>query len=103
MPMLSGFTFYFVVWHSLLSLNNIVSYLRKNNTYSFAIILKQILFYSALALSGIALFGSTSLLLLNNNSVAGYLFLGLAVLTAPHMQVMHDMYISMRTNKNLIT
>ena len=103
MPMLSGFTFYFVVWHSLLSLSNIVSYLRKNNTYSFATILKQILFYSALALSGIALFGSSSLIFLNNNSVAGYLFLGLAVLTAPHMQVMHDMYISMRTHKNLIT
>ncbi len=102
MPMLSGFTFYFVVWHSLLSLNNIVSYLRKNNTYSYATIVKQILFYSALALSGIALFGSTGFIFLNNNSVAGYLFLGLAVLTAPHMQVMHDMYISMRANKNFI-
>ena len=102
MPMLSGFTFYFVVWHSFLSLNNIVSYLRKNNTYSSATIVKQILFYSALALSGIALFGSTGFIFLNNNSIAGYLFLGLAVLTAPHMQVMHEMYISMRANKNFI-
>ena len=32
LPMLLGFTFYFVVWHSVLSLNNIVTYLRKKNT-----------------------------------------------------------------------
>ena len=99
LPMLLGFTFYFVVWHSVISLNNIVLYLRNNNTYSFNIISKQILLYSVLAISGIAMFGLTGFLLISNNAIAGYLFLGLAVLTAPHMQIMHDMYNSIRLHK----
>jgi hypothetical protein len=33
---------------------------------------------------------------INNNAIMAYSFLGLAVLTAPHMQVMHDMYHKIR-------
>ena len=100
LPMLLGFTFYFVVWHSVISLNNIVLYLRNNNTYSFNIISRQILLYSVLAVTGIGLFGLTGFMFISSNAVAGYIFLGLAVLTAPHMQVMHDMYNSIRHNKS---
>ena len=96
LPMLLGFTFYFVVWHSLLSLNNIVGYLRKKNTYSYKTIAKQIGIYSLLALAGIGLFGLTGFMFVNKNAVAGYIFLSLAVLTAPHMKIMYDMYGSMR-------
>lgn len=92
LPMLLGFTFYFVIWHSVLSLSNIVFYLRNNNTFSRNIITKQILLYSLLAIAGIGLFGLTGFMFVSSNAVAGYLFLGLAVLTAPHMQIMHDMY-----------
>ena len=92
LPMLLGFTFYFVVWHSLLSLNNIVNYLRKKNTFSYKTITKQILFYSFLAIAGISLFGLTGFMFLNKNAVSGYIFLSLAVLTAPHMGIMYDMY-----------
>ena len=92
LPMLLGFTFYFVVWHSVLSLNNIVSYLREKNTASYGTITKQILLYSFLAIAGIGLFGVTGFIFINKNAVAGYIFLGLAVLTAPHMEIMYDMY-----------
>lgn len=100
LPMLLGFTFYFVVWHSVLSLNNIVSYLRSNNRFSRNIIVRQIVFYSALAIVGIGLFGFTGSLLINSQSIISYVFLGLAVLTAPHMQIMYDMYNSLRNSSS---
>ena len=101
LPMLLGFTFYFVVWHSVLSLKNIINYLRDNNSFSQYLIAKQIIIYSLLAMGGIGLFGLTGFMFINNNAVMGYLFLGLAVLTAPHMQIMHDMYHTIRTNRTI--
>lgn len=100
LPMLIGFTFYFVIWHSIISITNIISYLRKDNLYSKTLITKQIILYSALAIAGIGLFGLTGYMLVSSTAIAGYTFLGLAVLTAPHMQIMHDMYHSIRL-KNL--
>lgn len=100
LPMLLGFTFYFVVWHSLLSLHNIVIYLRKKNTFSYKTITKQILFYSLLAIAGIGIFGLTGFMFLNKNAVAGYIFLGLAVLTAPHMGIMYEMYGAIRQKRD---
>ncbi|CAN5508923.1 Brp/Blh family beta-carotene 15,15'-dioxygenase [soil metagenome] len=99
LPLLLGFTFYFVVWHSVLSLNNIIGYLRKNNSYTQNSIRKEIILYSVLAIAGIALFGLTGFMFISSNAMVGYLFLGLAVLTAPHMQIMHDMYNSLRQIK----
>ena len=99
LPMLLGFTFYFVVWHSVLSLNNITAYLRKNNSHTKYSIKKEIVFYSVLAIGGIALFGLTGFMFINSNAMVGYLFLGLAVLTAPHIQVMYYMYNSIRQIK----
>ncbi len=100
LPMLLGFTFYFVVWHSVLSLNNIIIYLRNNGFYTKNIITKQIVLYSLLAIGGIGLFGLAGFMFISSNAIVGYLFLGLAVLTAPHMQIMHDMYISLRQTKS---
>ena len=99
LPMLLGFTFYFVVWHSVLSLNNIVGYLRKNNSFTQTSIQREIVLYSVLAIVGIALFGVAGFMFTNSSAMVGYLFLGLAVLTAPHMQIMHDMYKSLRQIK----
>ena len=100
LPMLLGFTFYFVVWHSLLSLNNIISYLRQKNKVSYKTITKQILLYSSLAIAGIGVFGLTGFMFINENAVAGYIFLGLAVLTAPHMEIMYDMYVAIREKRD---
>ncbi|MDZ4747821.1 MAG: Brp/Blh family beta-carotene 15,15'-dioxygenase [Saprospiraceae bacterium] len=99
LPMLLGFTFYFVVWHSVLSLNNILIYLHKDKTYDIKSIGKQIGLYSLLAIGGICAYGLTSFMLISSNAVVGYLILGLAVLTAPHMQIMHDMYNNFRQIK----
>ena len=100
LPMLVGFTFYFVVWHSLLSLNNIITYLRKENTVPYQSIVKQIVLYSVLAITGIAIFGFTGFMFINTNAIAGYIFLGLAVLTAPHLEIMYHMYGAIRQKRN---
>ena len=96
LPLVLGFTFYFVVWHSSLSLGNIIRYLRKGNKYSYIFILKQIGLYSSIALAGIFLSGIAGFMFLNNQAVMVYIFAGLAILTAPHMQIMHDMYNKLR-------
>ena len=96
LPMLLGFTFYFVVWHSFLSLHNIVSYLRNKSRFDKITIAKQILFYSGLAIAGIVVIGS-GFMFMSTSATMGYLFLSLAVLTAPHMQIMHEMYYRIRT------
>lgn len=99
LPILLGFTFYFVVWHSVLSLKNIVGYLRNDNAFPASIIIKQIGFYSMLALVGTVLFGAAGFMFTNTSAIVVYVFLALAVLTAPHMQIMHSMYCSMRRYK----
>ena len=96
LPVILGFTFYFVFWHSLLSLKNVINYLRQNSVHSVKFILKQIGLYSVLAMAGITLFGLTGSMFYNADAMTVYVFLGLAVLTAPHMGVMHEMYRSMR-------
>ncbi len=99
-PMVLGFTFYFIVWHSVLSLKNIVQYLRTGNANPVSVIIKQISLYSFLAMVGIGLFGFGAFMYMKNNSaMAGYIFLGLAVLTAPHMEIMHNMYNRIRQIK----
>jgi beta-carotene 15,15'-dioxygenase len=92
LPMILGFTFYFVIWHSLLSLRNIINYLRKDNLISNTLITKNIIFYSSLAMLGVVILGSAGFMFVNTNTITVYIFSGLAVLTAPHMQIMHDMY-----------
>ncbi len=98
LPMVLGFTFYFIVWHSLLSLRNIVSYLRRDGAFGSGLIVKQISIYSLAAMVGICLFGFTGSMFVNGSSMMVYVFLGLAVLTAPHMQIMHDMYKRIRSH-----
>ena len=97
LPMLLGFTFYFVVWHSVLSLKNIVGYLNTNKNISTTTIQKEILLYSVLAMVGIAVFGLMGFMFISTDAIAAYLFLSLAVLTAPHMQVMYEMYQVLRS------
>lgn len=101
LPLLPGFTFYFVIWHSVLSLNNIITYVKRDNNYPAKSLSRQILLYSMIAIGGICLFGLTGFMFISTTGVISYLFLGLAVLTAPHMQIMHDMYNSLRQIKEV--
>ncbi len=96
LPLLTGFMFYFIVWHSTVSLKNIFSYLCKNTSLSPSIVVKQILLYSILALVGIAVFGFLGVMFSSAESIVIFLIAGLAVLTAPHMEVMHEMYVHLR-------
>lgn len=102
LPLILSFTFYFIFWHSLLSLQNIIAYLRKDDLLQSPFITKQISIYSLIAIAGIALFGLTGFMFIDNNALIISVFLGLAVLTAPHMQIMHAMYNSMRLNRTII-
>ena len=99
LPLVLGFTFYFIVWHSVLSLQNIITYLRKGNGTAYSTIIKQILFFSIIALAGILISCLTGSMFMGNQPVTIYVFAGLAVLTAPHMHIMHAMYNKFRSIK----
>jgi hypothetical protein len=49
-----------------------------------------------LAIVGILLFGITGFMFLNSHTMVIYVILGLAVLTAPHINIMHSMYKNIR-------
>lgn len=105
LPMILGFTFYFVLWHSVFSLKNIFNYLSKDGLISKLAIVKQIGFYSIISFVGFIIFGTSGFLFLGNNMLVAYVFLFLAVLTAPHMEVMHNMYKNIKlltANKHFI-
>ena len=96
LPLMLGFVFYFIVWHSVLSLGNILTYLRKDGRFSTGIILKRIVLYSTLALVGMGLLAVGGSAILTTGTLMISVIVGLAVLTAPHMGVMHRMYMRMR-------
>lgn len=100
LPMLLGFTFYFVMWHSIMSLKNTIVYLGKGRYVSNIHIIKEICFYSFIAITGISIFGIAGFMFVNNNTLVIYVLLGLAVLTAPHIQIMHTMYNNIRRKEN---
>jgi Brp/Blh family beta-carotene 15,15'-monooxygenase len=105
LPMILGFTFYFVLWHSVFSLRNIFRYLSKDGLISTKAIVKQISLYSIISFAAFIIFGGTGYIFLDSNKLIAYVFLSLAVLTAPHMQVMHHMYKNIKlltVKKNLI-
>ena len=102
LPMILSFTFYFIIWHSFLSLKNILAYLKQHSDYSLRTTIRQMIFYSLLAVAGILLAGTGGFMFINKELMVVYVFLGLAVLTAPHLQVMHEMYGLLR-KKNTTT
>ena len=73
--MILGFTFYFVLWHSLFSLKNIFKYLGKDGMVSQSLIAKQISFYSLISFVGFIAFAFAGVLILNYNSLLAYVFL----------------------------
>jgi hypothetical protein len=42
------------------------------------------------------MFGLTGFMFTSTNAMVVYVFLALAVLTAPHMHIMHNMYVDIR-------
>jgi Brp/Blh family beta-carotene 15,15'-monooxygenase len=99
MPMMLGFTFYFICWHSILSLQKIINYLNTDRLIPKGGIIRQIIFYSVVAIAGIVIMAIAGTAMINADLMVVYVFIGLAVLTAPHMQVMQEMYQQIRAGR----
>jgi beta-carotene 15,15'-dioxygenase len=93
LPLVLAFTFYFALWHSILSVRNIFSYFKNfNSGKSFNIICGKSLLFSFLAIGSIfALYYCVQLYIPNFNLLFALLII-LSVLTLPHLTVMHGMY-----------
>jgi hypothetical protein len=96
LPLILGFTFYFILWHSLLSLNDIIAFLRSDDRYSMRTILGRIALFSALAFVGIGVLVLLGSMYVSSRALLMSVILGLAVLTAPHIGIMHAMYARLR-------
>lgn len=96
LPLLLGFTFYFVCWHSILSVTNILRFLKQDRNFSMTYTAKQITLYSLIAMAGISILGYLGMQWYSTNGMIMSTFIGLAILTAPHMQIMYDMYKKIR-------
>jgi hypothetical protein len=92
LSMLLGFTFYFVMWHSLLSLRNIYRYLSSSQHYDRWRFIVQLLLFSSIAIAGILAVGYCTQSSVALDRLVIYIIVGLAVLTTPHLVVMNDMY-----------
>jgi beta-carotene 15,15'-dioxygenase len=100
LPMLLAFTFYFALWHSILSVRNIFSYFKSfNNTKKFTLICNKSILFSLLALASIVgLYYGLHYFMPDMNLLFALLIV-LSVLTLPHLTVMHGMY--KNSNRNL--
>lgn len=93
LPLLLAFSFYFGTWHSFLCLQGIRYHLTENQEpLAWGILIKKALLFSIVAVLGIVCsiifwynFGQSSDFLLG-------IFVGIAVLTAPHIEVMSGMF-----------
>jgi beta-carotene 15,15'-dioxygenase len=100
LPLLLAFTFYFALWHSLISVRNIFHYFKKINSQKTLSILgsKSILF-SLLSVGSIVLLYVAAQYFIPDMNLLFALLIVLSLLTMPHLSVMHDMY----RNENKIT
>jgi beta-carotene 15,15'-dioxygenase len=99
LPMLLAFTFYFALWHSILSVRNIFSYFKSfNNTQKFTLICNKSILFSLLALGSIVgLYFGLHYFMPDMNLLFALLIV-LSVLTLPHLTVMHGMYKNFNRN-----
>ena len=101
LPLLMAFTFYFALWHSILSVRNIFSYFKSfNNDKKFAIICNKSILFSLLALGGMFMIFFVLNYFLPDMNMLFALLIILSVLTLPHLQVMHRMYQNLNIKKN---
>lgn len=101
LPLLMAFTFYFALWHSILSVRNIFSYFKSfNNDKKFAIICNKSILFSLLALGGMFMIFFVLNYFLPDMNMLFALLIILSVLTLPHLQVMHRMYQNLNIKNN---
>ena len=100
LPLLLAFSFYFGLWHSLLCLQSIRQHLTQNGQ----LLAWNQLVRKAVLFSVIAIFGIVALIVLGNRysqteDLLLGLFIGIAILTAPHMEVMSTMFSEIRAGQ----
>lgn len=100
LPLLLAFTFYFALWHSILSVRNIFSYFKDfNNGKKFTVFCNKSILFSLLALGSIVgLYFALDYFIPDMNLLFALLIV-LSVLTLPHLAVMHRMYKNFSRNK----
>jgi beta-carotene 15,15'-dioxygenase len=97
LPFLLAFAFYFGLWHSLLCFQSIRKYIVENQQIlAWKILARKALFFSLVAIFGIVFFILLGNIYNQTSNLLFYLFIGIAILTAPHMSVMSTMFSAMK-------
>jgi beta-carotene 15,15'-dioxygenase len=100
LPLLLAFTFYFALWHSILSVRNIFAYLKNYNSEKKIIVLQtKSLLFSLIAVGSIFLLYFIIHCYIPSFNLMIALLIILSVLTLPHLSVMHGMYKNNNRNK----
>lgn len=102
MPLYIGFAFYFGCWHSLLSFNLIRQQLNLPSAAAgWGELMRKALPFSLAALIGIAVLVYFFAENWQMNTSMGYIFMGIAILTLPHLQVFSGLvnYIALSRKK----
>lgn len=101
LPLLMAFTFYFALWHSVLSVRNIFAYFKSfNSAKKFAVVCNKSILFSVLALGGMVMLYFVLSYFLPDMNMLFALLIILSVLTVPHLQVMHRMYQNVTVKEN---
>ncbi len=98
LPLPLAFAFYFGCWHSLQSLENIRQHLSNSGSkqMSFIHLLQKCIPFSLVAFIGIGVLTFLATYLQTESVFLFFFFVGIAILTAPHLEVMSDMYEHLR-------
>lgn len=98
LPLPLAFAFYFGCWHSLQSLENIRQHLSNSGSehISFTHLLQKCIPFSLVAFIGIGVLTLLATYLQTESVFLFFFFVGIAILTAPHLEVMSHMYEHLR-------
>lgn len=100
LPLLLGFGFYFSYWHSILTIASLVRYLKKKGEALTSVFKKGISnsVVATLLIAGVVVFASNDII--DHYSIIIFAFAGIAVLTAPHLVVISQMFDRMHRAKH---
>ncbi len=102
LPFLLAFAFYFGIWHSLLCFQSIRQYvIDKQEKYAWKKLAKKAVLFSLIAIFGIFFFIIIANFYKQTSSLLFWLFIGIAILTAPHMTVMSTMFNTIKLNNKI--
>lgn len=101
LPLLLSFSFYFGCWHSLRSMESIKKHLSQNNVLmTWTQLWKEAFPFSLIAISLIIILSYFLYTYLGISTTLMSLFIGVAILTAPHLSIMSEMFNHLHKTKN---